>query len=194
MRFLIASVCVALFACGSGTSGPIAVELRGDSITQAAKGILADHLPNSKVTNLGLGGQKAGDMLAGTYGSMPNTRSYDTVYAFSFGANECIRNTPLAEYKKNIDAVVVAMKGYKTVLEAPWLITTDENGCNLKAPAFRQAVVDTVAKYSAYSDYRITMPALDYYQEPNGDIIHPGIEHLHKRAQLMAEAIDRAYR
>lgn len=183
-----------LSACGgSADTRASKIELRGDSITQHAKNILADYVPVTlKVQNLGLGGQKVSDMLGGTYGAMPSTLNPDTVYSFSFGANECIRNIPVQEYEHNIREVLRLTKGAKVILEAPWLITTDENGCNQKVETFRKVIVDVVKEHKALDGYYVTMPQLDTYQEPGGDIIHPGADHLRMRAKLMAAAIQLA--
>lgn len=188
-------------ACGSGSNDlPTAqvspvyltyeVEQRGDSIKNQAGQTLEKYLPKgSKVTNFGLDGQRAWDMVVGRYGSLPVNMQPSVYYSFDFGANECLQNTGTQFFKDNIEHTIFYMKGFRTIIIAPWKITNPSGGCDVQVESYRQVVVDLIAKYKKEPGYNVTMPALDINQDNIGEGIHLGQGHTDLRAELESRAI-----
>lgn len=189
---------LALTACGGSDNTAleapktaVRVEMRGDSITRQTYQYLEQDLaPGSTVANLGLDGARAYDVLTGRYGSMPGNADKDTVYSFSFGANECLGGDGPAFLAENLEKIVVQMKGYKTVIEAPWhLLYGGPQNCTLHIDNYRLEVENIYKKYRAAVGYRVSMPVIDMHTDTIGDGIHLGEEHSRYRTKLLAEAI-----
>jgi hypothetical protein len=188
-KFLIViSLALIIFGCGSGAPNaapvqePVVVYQYGDSITRQAGTTLLDYLPvGSTVVNMGLDGQKASDATNGRYGSMPIFEK-DKIYTFSWGVNEALNGFSDLDYELPMNYVFNACKGYKCVIEAPWLMLNPQNN----AP-------DAVIRYRAIlkrlgAQYNIPVVFEDS-QEHIGEGIHLTEAHMRIRAGLLAAEI-----
>lgn len=195
MKYIILSLFLFLSACGGGTSepapkltSPIHIIVSGDSITlQGGNGILSHVLntrPGSTMENRGRNAQRAQEMIDGTYGSLPDLNK-EHVYVFSFGTNEFLQGRTVQEYIASMEDMLVRFKGYKVVLEAPWLVVAP--GCNCYGGGntivqFRDGLVALGAKY------KVPVAPLEYSLE-NTDTIHLTGKHMDERAALVAKTI-----
>jgi hypothetical protein len=200
-RLFLTSLPVTLLAgCDSGVGVPVVpvvvvrrpvrVEQRGDSITHQSGDYLWQALPaGSFVVNYGLDGQQASDAVAGIYGTLPTTLDKDTFYTFSWGANECLQGSGPEVFKSNLQHIITQMRGYRTILEAPWSLTNQSSACSDHIQEYRQVIVDLVRTYQGIPGYNIGMPVLDTNQDNIGEGIHLGADHSKLRMKLMADAI-----
>jgi hypothetical protein len=195
MRKLLTILTLSLAACSGGGSTPtpeakkpVRVERRGDSITQQAGDDLYKFVAaGSTVINMGLAGATAAGTAQETYGFMPLPLDANTYYTFSFGTNECLNNLGTAFLESNLNHIIVQLKGYRTVIEAPWLVV---NPACSGIESYRQVVVGLVAKYKALPGYNITRPELDMRLDHDGIAgIHLLSDHMEWRASLLADAI-----
>jgi hypothetical protein len=196
MHKLLAILALSLAACSGGGSStptpeakkPIRVERRGDSITQQAGDDLYKFVAaGSTVVNMGLAGATAAGTAQGTDGFMPSPLDANTYYTCSFGTNECLNNLGTTFLESNLNHIIVQLKGYRTVIEAPWLVVNP--ACH-GIEAYRQVIVDLVAKYQAMPGYNIIRPELDMRLDHDGVAgIHLLSDHMEWRASLLADAI-----
>jgi hypothetical protein len=187
-----------LTACGGDTPPEppkirtaIVVEMRGDSITRQTHQYLEQDLAvGSTVINMGLDGARAYDVWSGRYGSMPSSPSHDVTYTFSFGANECLGGYGPAFLEENMERIILQMKGYKTVIEAPWyLLYGGAHNCTLNIDNYRLAVEGLYKKYGGQAGFKVSMPVIDMRTDNIGEGIHLGEEHSRYRTSLLADAI-----
>lgn len=196
---LILSLALSLLtACGGSDAPPepaprkaVIVEMRGDSITrQTYQYLERDLVPGSTVINMGLDGARAYDVWSGRYGSMPSSPSPDVTYTFSFGANECLGGDGPAFLEENMERIILQMKGYKTVIEAPWhLLYGGAHNCTLNIDNYRLAIEGLYKKYKGASGFKVAMPVIDMRTDNIGEGIHMGEEHSRYRTKLLADAI-----
>ena len=181
MRALLIIVACMFSGCGSGTpEAPVApvcrvVHMYGDSITHQAGQAIEEFLPCYTVINHGSDGTMAYQM------PMP-TWDKETVYTISYGTNECLNNVSLDSYRLSLNHILNAGRGYKIVLEAPWLVVDPR--CNWQVEQYRQIVVDLGKLYN------VPVATLDLDQSFNpNDGIHIPPDHMRERANLVAAEI-----
>jgi hypothetical protein len=185
---IIVSLALIVFGCGSGSPTPPVVQPSlivyqyGDSITRQAGTILLDYLPaGSTANNMGLDGQKASDATNGRYGSMP-VLEQGKVYTFSWGVNEALNGFTDSEYELPMNHVFNACKGFKCVIEAPWLMVNPQNNAPEAVVRYRAILKRLGVQYN--------IPVIfEDSQEHIGDGIHPNEAHARIRAKLLADAI-----
>ena len=197
MKHFIICVFAALALLGCGGSdlptahiAPVRVEMRGDSITAAAMEesapgtpLIAKYLPAaSEPVNLGLGGQRAWDSVVGRYGSLPSVWRADTVYTFSWGANECLQGLEVEWFKAQLNHILWVSAGYKRVIEAPWRMQNNTSDCNARIDLFRKAAVDIAAQYNV-------PVVIEDAQDNIGEGVHLTQDHMNRRAKLLADAV-----
>lgn len=198
MKLYSVLLAIVLSACGSGeqeapsaVKGPVTVELRGDSITRQSYQYLESYVaPGSTVINLGLDGARASDVESGRYGSMPPSPNPNTYYSFSFGTNECLNGFSAEVYQSGLERIIVHMKGYRTIIESPWLIQYGgPTTCFAHIDSYRRATQDLYIKYKSTPGYNLIMPEVDMRTDGIGDGIHLDESHSRHRMQLLATAL-----
>ena len=181
LHTLIISLSIILAGCGSSNtpevianSKPVRVEQRGDSITNQAGQILADYLPaGSDVINLGVDATIAQETNIPVF-------QLGTIYTFSYGANECMRNISPESYRLSLNDILHRGRGFALVLEAPWRILASQ--CNPNIELYRDVVVNLGKQYNV-------PVVIENDQSHIGDELHIPEAHTRARAQLLAAAI-----
>lgn len=192
LRYILCCIFFTLAGCASSSSTPdignivpatlTAQEelvMYGDSITHGYGQMAEEYLPGWKVVNNGVDGQMASH-IGGTLPTFDKTKTY----VFSFGANECEHNIPLADYWKSLNHLMHYAQGNRVILEAPWRITDSSYGCDLRVDDYRQVVVDIVNEYRARGERYISLT--EDNQESSTDNLHLLEPHNRIRVKLIA--------
>lgn len=184
--FSILTLVLSLAACGGSDNppemtDPVHVKVSGDSITLQSGNRLIDVgvLPaGSTMENRGNNGQRAQEMIDGTYGSLPELNKA-FVYTFSFGTNECLQGKSTSEYLSSMEDILTRYRGYRVVLEAPWRVTSPR--CDSRIDAYREGLRLLGIKYN--------VPVVIEDSQETTEGIHLTSKHMDDRARLLATAI-----
>jgi hypothetical protein len=196
-KILIFLVIALLSACGTGggevpvVERPrtgVVVHLYGDSVTDGAAPYLSNYLAaGSTVYNYASWGQRAGGAIND---GLPVNRDANHYYTFSWGVNECLNGEGTVYFQNSLEHIIQYMKGYRTVIEAPWhVLYGGIYNCTANIDNYRLVVQNLYHKYKDASGYNIAMPEIESRTDNIGDGIHLGEEHSRFRMQLLADAI-----
>lgn len=177
---------VALLTACSDSDEPtglnaVHVKASGDSITLQSGNRLIDSgvlAPGSTMENRGHNGQRAQEMIDGTYGNLPE-KNMDFVYTFSFGVNECMQGKSTSEYIGSMEDILTRYRGYLVVLEAPWRVTNPN--CSDRIDDYREKLQLLGIKYNV-------SVVIEDSQETT-ESIHLTSKHMNDRARLLATTI-----
>jgi GDSL-like Lipase/Acylhydrolase family len=165
------------------TATPVHVVYYGDSLVHQSGGRLQKLLPvGSTVDNRGLDGQMAWHAIGGSYGSIDYNQN--KIYVIAWGTNEALQGIADAQYRGDINHILVQLKGKKVVIESPPLLTNPQNDAPTTVVRFRAILRELGVTHA--------VPVVDSVLRQDtwdGGGIHPSSEHYDERAKALAAAI-----
>lgn len=186
-RAFLTSIAAITQGCGSSEAPVVPAPTKkrklvmyGDSITNQAGQIIEQFLPGWEVVNLGVDASILADVIKPMMVFDP-----DTVYSFSYGANECLgQRISVEDYWSSWNHVASQAKAggrnIKVVFEAPWLLLDPR--CNPYIEAYRAEVLRVGKAYG--------IPVvIENNQDHIGEGIHLTQAHMTARAALLAAEV-----